>query len=487
MAEPSSHDSRLRLTSNRFISFLLFAVVITRIPYLMSGYGSDPDAWLVASSASTLWQTGQYFPSRLPGYPLYEVLMAPMIALGGSFLSNTLTLLITLVTILIWFHIAQRHSPHPRLLTLALAFAPVVWQHSGDTMDYLWSLCFALGALVCAENRRVVLSAVLTGLAIGFRLSNTVFAIPLLVLLLVEKNTRKEVLIFCVTCIGVSIVVYLPLLTKYGLPGWIVATRVQMGDIHPNSLLQRAIAFGYRTVYSIGPITALLAGLLLWRGRANVRGSFRTKEPIIVFSSTVILVYTALFWLIPLDRAYLLPAMPFLFLVVSRSSSTKQFAAFTFVLIFSGLWNIDVIDKAQRRQAHLNLHEGMVIEEFMIRQDKRREREAIAELMFNHKAIVMTSDPTFWFENTLVGLAVDPGFINRDYEARLQFESQRRLAQKRDDTRILFIRYLLKDEVESATTLGYRVYCVRRAQKSIEREAGYALEDAGVTVIDVMH
>lgn len=485
MSDTPSTPTQSFLGSHLFILFILFSVIVTRLPFLWIGYGSDADAWLVASSASTLWNTGEYFPSRLPGYPLHEIVLAPVVALGGAPFSNTLTLFVTLAAIVIWYCIVQRYSRHPNLLTLAFAFSPVVWQHSAGTMDYLWPLCFVLAALLCAERRSVLISAIFIGIAIGFRLSTAFFVIPLFVVLWLKKKSRIELLAFCSACIIISIIVYLPLLTKYGLVGWMEATLLQMSDVHPESFLQRAIAFGYRSVYSVGPITMLLAGLFLWRGRKLLRESLHAKEPMVMFSILVILIYAILFWLLPIERAYLLPAMPFLFLLVSRSSSTNQLSLFTSVLILSGLCTIDVIDKTDRRQAHLNIHEGMVIEEFTIRQDKLRERQAIGALSFDHKAIVMTADPTFWFENMLVVPAADSGFINNDYEGHLQFEGHRELVQKRDDPHVLFIMYLLRDELERARALGYTVYCVKQAKRNVENETGYTLASAGVRVIDV--
>lgn len=469
--------------TRRWLSLLLLAVVLTRLPYLFVGYGSDPDAWLVASSASTLWNTGEYSPSRLPGYPLHELVLAPVVPFGGAPLSNLCTLLFTLFATVIWSRIAQHYSPHPKLLTLALAFAPVVWQHSADSLDYLWSLCFILAAVHLADQRKIALSGVACGLAIGFRLANVVFIVPLAVFLLLKKHTLKEVFLLCSVCILMGVAVYLPLLTKYGLMGWIEATRIQMSDVHPASLSQRAVAFGYRTVYSIGPLTMALAAGLLVHGRQHLSNSLRGKEQMTAFSVVVIIVYLILFWMIPLERAYLLPAMPFLFLVVSRVSSTRQFAFWTAVLILSGLVTIDVIDREDRRRANFNIHEGMVIQEYIHRTEGMRRRERISSLSFDHKAIVMTNDMSFWFENNLAVLAPDPGFVDREYERSSHVEGYRRLTRGLTEPEVLFITYLLRHEIEQARNLGYTVYCVRRVREMIEKRVGYSMEEVGVLMV----
>lgn len=471
--------------TRHWLPLLLLAVVLTRFPYLSAGYGSDADAWLVASSGWMLWHAGEYVPSRLPGYPLHEIALSVIVPFGGSLLSNTFTLLFTLAAIVIWSRIAQRHSPHPRLLTLTLAFAPVVWQHSADTMDYLWSLCFALAAFSLADQRKIALSAIACGIAIGFRLANAVFALPLMVFLLLKKQTVKEMLLFSSLCILVSVAAYSPLLTKYGISGWMEVTRTQMSDVHPESFILRAAAFGYRIVYSIGPVAMVLAAAFLFTGRQQLLHSVRTKEPMTVFSIAIIVVYLMLFWAMPLERAYLLPAMPFLFLLVSRVCSTRQFALWMSILILSGLVTIDVVDRDQRRQARFNIHEGMVIQEYLYRTERVRDRLRISSLSFDHKAVVMTSDLSFWFENDLVDTAPNPGFVDTQYEKLPEYEGHRKLVRKVNDPDVLFITYLYRHEAESARASGYTLYCPRRVRELIEKRAGYSLDEVGVRIIDL--
>ena len=128
------------ITTNKFVRRFWFPIVITmtiltRLPFLWTGYGADDDDWLVAKSASLLWKTGVYHESRLPGYPLHEILSAPFVGLGGAPLSNTTTLVATLVSIVVWRKISNNIGKHKKLLVIAFAFAPVVWQHSAETID----------------------------------------------------------------------------------------------------------------------------------------------------------------------------------------------------------------------------------------------------------------------------------------------------------------------------------------------------------------
>jgi hypothetical protein len=169
--------------SRHWFALVLIAVVVTRAPYLFLGYGADPDAWLVANSAAMLWETGAYYPSRLPGYALHEFVSAPFVALGGAVASNTATLVVTLVALVVWRRLTHERAQHKRLILACLAFAPTVWQHSAETIDYVWSLLFVLLSWLAVERRRSVLAGILLGIATGFRPSNIVAILPFLFLI----------------------------------------------------------------------------------------------------------------------------------------------------------------------------------------------------------------------------------------------------------------------------------------------------------------
>ena len=124
--------------SPKLFAILLIAVIASRLPFLQLGYGSDADAWRVAHTASQLWHTGKYEPSRLPGYPLHELLVTPLVASGGALASNAGTLLGCLLLLLVWKQLTELETTHPSILIISLAFAPFVWKSSTTTMDYIW-------------------------------------------------------------------------------------------------------------------------------------------------------------------------------------------------------------------------------------------------------------------------------------------------------------------------------------------------------------
>src|SRR5712692_1687428 len=75
-------------TRPRNAAFLAAVFLLVRLPWLPTGYGAETDSYRVALSALHLWRDGEFLPSRLPGYPVHELLMAPFVLLGGSVATN---------------------------------------------------------------------------------------------------------------------------------------------------------------------------------------------------------------------------------------------------------------------------------------------------------------------------------------------------------------------------------------------------------------
>jgi len=360
---PARRNSIAEILKRHWLPLVLALTVLTRIPFLWTGYGADYDAWLVAKSGLTLWNTGIYHESRLPGYPLHEIVSAPLVGLGGSVLSNSATLVITLIAILVWSKIVQKVGTHHKLLVVAFAFAPVVWQHSAVTLDYMWSMLFVLVAVYALLDSRVLLSGVALGLASWFLPSNFIIIIPLACLTYLQSRRPRQLAILLLSAATVSAISFTPLIYKFGLPGWVIATQAKMSDVTDPTMSMRVISFTYRLIYFVGPISMVVAVYSLWRGRGSLKGAMQSREPILVTSIVGTIVVLLLFLWLPLERAYLLPAFPFLLLILDKVSSTRTFAIFTMCLIMSALVNFDVIDANTRRTFHPNIHPGMVIEE----------------------------------------------------------------------------------------------------------------------------
>lgn len=197
------------------------AVFLTRLPFLDAGYGSDPDAWRMTTAAREMARTGQYTPSRLPGYPLPEFAYT---ALGGGqagpLLQNGLTALIGAAgAAFFYLALVALGSSHPILAAGALAFTPTVYVQSATSMDYVWALGFMLAALFFAIKRKPLASGLLLGAAIGCRLTSAGMLLPLALLLIGSGERKKDALRsarFAVVAVIVGGAFYIPAFLRFG-------------------------------------------------------------------------------------------------------------------------------------------------------------------------------------------------------------------------------------------------------------------------------
>lgn len=59
-------------------------ILITRIPFLFDGFGSEEDAWALPMVAQRIAETGIYEVSRLPGHPVQEITYSLMADAGSG-------------------------------------------------------------------------------------------------------------------------------------------------------------------------------------------------------------------------------------------------------------------------------------------------------------------------------------------------------------------------------------------------------------------
>ncbi len=414
----------------------------------------------------------------MPGYPLHEIVSAPLVRFGGSMLSNAGTLAITLACIVAVYRIAMRIGRFPRLLVVSFAFAPVVWQHSAVTLDYLWSLFFLLLSFLAAINKRMLAAGIFLGLAAGFRLSNAAALIPIVCLLYAAEKKMYSAFIVSLAAVLTTTAAYAPLIFTNGLMGWWTATQSEMADVHPDGWM-RLLSFGYRMVYFAGPLTTVIVVSLFWKKRSDLFSSVRRSDPIVVFSVTGIIVFALMFLWLPLERAYLLPMLLFVLLLIDRFFRRREFVITAIVLFVSGLVTVDVIDSVNRRKMSFSVHAGMVVQEFRNRCSLLDERNRIAQLPLVEPAVVITgSGPSFWFENELLE-PVLPDEVPIAPTIQLAGIHQKIVRQK-TNPKIFYVPYVTRTEIDSLRARSFTVHGIRATKQHLETVIRQRLDETGM-------
>ena len=350
---------------------LALLIAASRAPFLAAGYGTDTDAWKLAWAAREIGTTGHYAPSRLPGFPVQEYASALLwrrgpLALNG--LSALASVIAALLFLRLWRRLGGRDAA---LATLAFAFVPAVFVGSVSAMDYLWAEAFVLGAANLALDGRAAASGLLLGMATGCRITSAALGLP--IALLLAGGFRRLRLAPLARLAGVAAAVaglwYLPAFRRFG-PGFLsyyepqgnqksvfefLGGMVKLGPApFPPALIAGQATVGvFGVLGTLGLAIAALAALLAAFGIGRGRGAAGTEpaehsillppgsRPGLVAG---VLVTLALYLRLPHDEGYLIPAVPFVLLLVGAWTPRAVLRPCLAALILSPLvLGVDVV------------------------------------------------------------------------------------------------------------------------------------------------
>lgn len=382
---------------------------LTRLPFVGSDVGVDPDAWRVAIAAQKISTTGEYAYSRPPGFPVHEFASALLIPLGPSWL-NIATALMSAASVTLFILILQRiGSRHALWGGLALAFTPIIYMNSTLAMDYMWAVAFILLSLYLLLREKRVLSGIALGLAIGCRLTSGVMLIPLIMILSLSweavsvRERLRSILELALPAGATAAMLFLPAYLTYGT-GF-----VRFYDTPPPALHVVMKMFTYDAWGGAGTLALALIGLLLLVAPGLVtepdpasRSARRFLRPA---GAAIILVVIA-FLRLPVEAPYLIAAIPFVILILAVT--VRRAAMVTLCVVLAVSCFIDI-----RLDPPISVRTGIVLQDHAKRQRNQQFVERIMERAetLPEKSVVVVA----WWEPQLLVLRDDPENTNLKY------------------------------------------------------------------------
>ncbi len=450
------------MKKHRFLAVLLFIVIISRIPLLVGGFGADGDGWRVAKSSLTLWNTGEYNISRFPGFPAYEILQAPLIGLGGSFASNSATLIVFIISLVIFRKIiTQWNIPNANILVVTYAFLPILWKNSALTMDYVWGLCGILAALLLLIKKRFLVAGILLGLAAGTRISHIVYFIPFFFLF--ERTERKQWFIFSATAVTTMFICYLPVALS---PTYQQIVTDYVADVRQFPQWKRFAFFSYRFIFSIG-LLGFFSVIVIFLFNSKKIATLLKEKSFVVSMATVVIALVV-FAILSDEREYLIPMMPFLLIVVGMFAARTQLIVTSALLISYAFISVDLIEHSVASpQPKIHFQQGFVLKEWNDRKTIERGRTALANAPLPDSSVVMMGmGPLFWLENPAVEV---------DYVMEREFRAD--CARSKLRTEVYYIYALYQKQLQEFRRRGYRIYYWDTMKDYLETFIGYKLDD----------
>ncbi len=487
VAEPYTPATRTRSSSgisrvfeidlSQPIAFVALAIafVASRAPFINIGYGTDPDAWRVAQSGYWLWDNHEFFPSRLPGYPIPEFASAAVIK-GGWLATNSLTVLVSLIGV--WFFariVRELELPNRGLIVVGFAFTPLLWINSMTTMDYMWALTFILGSYYFLIKEQTGWAALLLGCAAASRSTSLLMIVPFLVYLW-RDGRGDETRDFVVWTLAVPVVAYLPIAWRYGA-GFLTFYDAKVGYLNVLRLL------GKDCLGLIGATGVIVASAISLPRLIKLPRDFVRDKNVSVWVIAIVIAL-AVFSRLPHEAAYLIPLYPFGFFIMARYFQRFVLLGAVSLIVFAGFVDLtspgDNIN--QRAFTHAHLGQGLLLSN----RDTMK-----AQIQFVHD--IENADIP---DNSVISLGfVFPEFavLNRDrLQPGLLEEDTSSISQLSDKGKSedvahkkIYVWLLSYADYEKYKAQGYGFYYTQDAGRSTAALYGYRPGIVGEKLIDV--
>ena len=449
--------------------------MVSRLVFISDGYGTKPDAWRIALSGYWLWDHGEFYPSRLPGYPVAELSYAT-VARGGWIATDCLAIAVSLLGI--WYFASiVRELKLPAIIVVGFAFQPLLWINSMNTMDYTFALTFILGAYYYLLRRRSLWAGLAMGLAIGSRLPSAAMLIPF-VMYLWRDGKRADIIPFAALAGAVALAAFTPIIWTYG----------------PRFLNFYDAKVGYRTVIRlvtkdafglVGTLALVGGSIISLRRLARVPRDVLEDKQVMVWVMAIVL-FIVVFSRLPHEAAYLIPAFPFLFLLIGRYFSRIALIGTVGALIIAGFGDLTTTTHAVSVASilHLRAGQGMLLSNRDTMRAQRGFVDDIERFSVPHHSVVMIGFvyPQFAVLNRdRLHLSI----LSRDTESVSQLSDKGKATDEAND--VIYVWLLNYEDLIRYQAQGYDIWYTPDAGRSTVALYGYRPGLYGGHVLKTAH
>lgn len=302
----------------------IFAVVLaSRVPFLDAGYGKHADAWRVARTAKALVTTGDYQPSRPPGFPLHEWMAAGVWQWREIGLNGLSAAASAAACVLLALYARRVGCRDWALVGLALAGLPAFYVNSVSSKDFPLTLALLLGSYLIARSGRAVWAAIVFGLVVASRPVAVIHGLPVALVLVAALPKPRRLLAFLqffVVSASVAAAFYGPIFYKLGPDN--LRAPYRLAELKALLILHRGTVQVWGTLGLIG-LGLMAIGAGVRRGPREAETTTSAAERWAWLTSAVMGLGFYL-WL-PDQPGYCIPALPFVLLLASQWTSRLAF------------------------------------------------------------------------------------------------------------------------------------------------------------------
>jgi hypothetical protein len=297
--------------------WLVAITAAVTLPILWLGYGTDVDIGFVLEAGARIRDL-DYAPSRNPGVPVVEGIVAVLDPIGGHLLVNLATAAALAATVLALARLvtAWGHE-NGDLVALAFLASPIVLIAGTQTADFVWAVAFlAWGAALLVRGHPVP-AGVLLALSLGSRSSTLLLVAALLVAVGWDPGERRHVATAAAVATPLAVLLYLPVWLSFDREfGFLDATD---GWVDLSNNLSRLLLKNYAVA---GPV---LLVVLAVAAPALLRSLRRWgDDPMVRFAVLGLVATELLFLRMPWKPAHLVPCLFALVLWIGASDRNRR-------------------------------------------------------------------------------------------------------------------------------------------------------------------
>ena len=359
---------------------LTFIQTLFFLPFfLQSNIGSDWDAYSLIGTYLIFEESGQYFPSRPPGFPVYELLVGLISKFSFLGIEKSLLLLQYIIMILLNYLIFlffQKRKDSNILIFIIILFSPIYLISSFTVIDYAFGALFGFLSIFIAQygsKRYRLLIPLFLAISIGARLSNIIFLIAVLISLYQKNikltrlfNTLFYTVFLCVIFYAPTHLKLFQYLKNLGYKTSELLCIFNLTNIDHN-LYDRLGRFVLKQINYMGFIAFVIFLITIIISKKQIQ---KKHYPLLI----VFLLFELSFLRLPTEEGHLLPAFIAFMLIIKDFKFHNKLLNLTilFLVISSFLdlkfYTIDVIDSASTAELGFYLNKGYLIEEYELRE-----------------------------------------------------------------------------------------------------------------------
>lgn len=308
------------------------------------GYGSDNDTYAEIDAGKSTWSLHVLYSSRHPGYWLHELALYILNNIGGYIACNIVTFAASILILYKTYHLADQMGIKQKApLILCIALNPAFMIASSSSIDYNISLFFLMLFFDALQKGKALPAGLLGGTSLAIRLGATFSVYGAMaggvMVALQKRNIFKSYAFITSLTLLFFVVFYLPSWYVFGKDMSFLQGHLGPAEMWTAKMYIGRFVFKFLKFFGIPGWIGLVSLAILY----FKKGTTPSNDQPFKYAVGALAGAFVLFAKYPVEVGYLIPLLPFFFLIYFRLLNdvpTKTAYALVVLLALNNFINI---------------------------------------------------------------------------------------------------------------------------------------------------